>query len=129
MAASPARSDQTRPALLSPGDHTPVQRPLRGPRHISGGLEHMLHLTPARPDERPQTPRTQADKWAANMAAVRQFHGREGRLKAEGGTRRTRHALVGRQPGGCVPCLAPGRGPDTARTYYRPVMQKWYIAV
>jgi hypothetical protein len=45
-------------------------------------LENMLHLTPAAPDERPQAPRTQADKWAANMAAVRQFHAREGHLQA-----------------------------------------------
>lgn len=44
-------------------------------------LEHMLHLTPAQPDERPPAPRTQADKWAANMAAARQFHAREGHLQ------------------------------------------------
>ena len=43
-------------------------------------LENMLHLTPARPDERPPAPRTQADKWAANMWAARQFHAREGHL-------------------------------------------------
>jgi hypothetical protein len=40
-------------------------------------LEHMLHLSPAQPDERPQAPRTQADKWATNLAAARQFHTRE----------------------------------------------------
>jgi len=33
-------------------------------------LEHMLHIGPAAPDERPQTPRTQADKWAANIRAA-----------------------------------------------------------
>ncbi|WP_031525328.1 helicase associated domain-containing protein [Streptomyces sp. NRRL F-5123] len=44
-------------------------------------LEHMLHLTPAGPDERPPAPRTQADEWNANMAAVRQFHAREGHLQ------------------------------------------------
>jgi helicase associated protein len=44
-------------------------------------LENMLHLTPAGPDERPPAPRTQADKWAANMAAGRQFHAREGHLQ------------------------------------------------
>jgi Helicase associated domain len=43
-------------------------------------LEHMLHLTPAQPDERLPAPRTQADKWAANLAAARQFHTREGHL-------------------------------------------------
>lgn len=44
-------------------------------------LEHMLHLTPATPDEKPQAPRTQADKWAANMTAARQFHTRENHLQ------------------------------------------------
>jgi hypothetical protein len=44
-------------------------------------LEHMLHLSPAGPDERPAAPRTQADKWNANMAAARQFHAREGHLQ------------------------------------------------
>ncbi|MYU12215.1 helicase [Streptomyces sp. SID8361] len=44
-------------------------------------LENMLHLGPLEPDERPQAPRTQADKGAANMTAVRQFHAREGHLQ------------------------------------------------
>jgi superfamily II DNA or RNA helicase len=44
-------------------------------------LENMLHLTPAGPDERPPAPRTQADKWAANVAAARQFHAREGHFQ------------------------------------------------
>jgi superfamily II DNA or RNA helicase len=44
-------------------------------------LENMLHLAPAEPDERPQAPRTQADKWAANLGAARKFHAREGRLQ------------------------------------------------
>ncbi|MBN6547640.1 DEAD/DEAH box helicase, partial [Actinacidiphila bryophytorum] len=44
-------------------------------------LEHMLHLTPAEPDERPPAPRTQADKWAANLAAARQYHARQGNLQ------------------------------------------------
>jgi hypothetical protein len=44
-------------------------------------LENMLHLTPAEPSERPPAPRTQADKWAANLAAARQFHAREGHLQ------------------------------------------------
>jgi superfamily II DNA or RNA helicase len=44
-------------------------------------LEHMLHLSLAEPDERPPAPRTQNDKWAANMAAARQFHTREGHLQ------------------------------------------------
>ncbi|WP_433887389.1 hypothetical protein [Streptomyces sp. CA-111067] len=44
-------------------------------------LENMLHLAPAEPDERPPAPRTQADKWAANLAAARQFHAREGHLQ------------------------------------------------
>jgi hypothetical protein len=43
-------------------------------------LENMLHLTPAEASERPPAPRTQADKWAANVRAARQFHAREGHL-------------------------------------------------
>lgn len=43
-------------------------------------VENMLHIGPAGPDERPPAPRTQADKWAANTAAARQFHAREGHL-------------------------------------------------
>jgi hypothetical protein len=43
-------------------------------------LENMLHIGPAGPEERPQAPRTRADHWAANLAAARQFHGREGHL-------------------------------------------------
>jgi hypothetical protein len=43
-------------------------------------LENMLHSGPAGPDERPPAPRTQADKWAANVRAARQFHAREGNL-------------------------------------------------
>ncbi|CAG6391835.1 hypothetical protein SCOCK_140033 [Actinacidiphila cocklensis] len=44
-------------------------------------LGHMLHLSPAEASERPPAPRTQADKWAANLAAARQFHAREGHLQ------------------------------------------------
>lgn len=43
-------------------------------------LESMLHLSPAAPDERPQAPRTQADKWATNIRAAKEFHTREGHL-------------------------------------------------
>ncbi|MYS19235.1 Helicase associated domain-containing protein [Streptomyces sp. DvalAA-14] len=43
-------------------------------------LENMLDIGPADPSERPQAPRTQADKWAANIRAARQFHAREGSL-------------------------------------------------
>ncbi|MFF6961691.1 Helicase associated domain protein [Streptomyces sp. NPDC008317] len=44
-------------------------------------LEMMLGIGPADPDERPPAARTQADKWAANVRAARQFHGREGHLQ------------------------------------------------
>lgn len=44
-------------------------------------LENMLHLSPAQDSERPPAPRTQADKWAANMRAARLFHAREGHLQ------------------------------------------------
>jgi Helicase associated domain len=40
----------------------------------------MLHIRPMEPDEQPPVPRTQADKWATNLAAARQFHAREGHL-------------------------------------------------
>jgi len=44
-------------------------------------LEHILGITPATEDEKP-TPRTsQADKWAMNLVAARQFYEREGHLR------------------------------------------------
>lgn len=42
-------------------------------------LENMLGLSPAGEDERP-VKRAEADKWALNMEAARQFHAREGHL-------------------------------------------------
>jgi hypothetical protein len=44
-------------------------------------LENMLHLSPAGPEERPPAPRTQADKWALNIRAAKEFHAREGSLQ------------------------------------------------
>jgi len=41
----------------------------------------MLHIGPAEASERPPAPSTQADKWAANVRAARQFHAREGHLQ------------------------------------------------
>ncbi|MFI9630487.1 helicase associated domain-containing protein [Streptomyces sp. NPDC052042] len=43
--------------------------------------EQVLGITPASEDEKPKPPRTQADKWTANLAAARQFFVREGHLK------------------------------------------------
>ncbi|MFI6644809.1 Helicase associated domain protein [Streptomyces sp. NPDC050504] len=43
-------------------------------------LLEILGLEPATAEERP-VQRTQDDKWALNMAAARQFHGREGHLR------------------------------------------------
>ncbi|MFF4227396.1 Helicase associated domain protein [Streptomyces abikoensis] len=43
-------------------------------------LEHILGITPAAEDEKPKPRRTQADKWAANLAAATQFYEREGHL-------------------------------------------------
>ncbi|MCX4851978.1 helicase associated domain-containing protein [Streptomyces sp. NBC_00893] len=43
-------------------------------------LENTLKVTPAEEDERP-VKRTQDSKWAANLAAARQFHAREGHLR------------------------------------------------
>lgn len=43
-------------------------------------LEQVLGIEPATEDEKPQPRRTQADKWAANLAAAKQFYEREGHL-------------------------------------------------
>ncbi|MFI1169340.1 Helicase associated domain protein [Streptomyces sp. NPDC020801] len=43
-------------------------------------LEQVLGIEPATEDEKPKPRRTQADKWAANLAAARQFYEREGHL-------------------------------------------------
>ncbi|MBB6439799.1 superfamily II DNA or RNA helicase [Streptomyces candidus] len=42
--------------------------------------EHILGITPASEDEKPPRPRTQADKWMANLTAARQYYAREGHL-------------------------------------------------
>jgi hypothetical protein len=44
-------------------------------------LENMLHIGPAEVSERPPAPRTQADKWALNLRAAKEFHAREGSLQ------------------------------------------------
>ncbi len=43
--------------------------------------EHILGIQPAGPEERPKPRRTQADKWATNLAAAKQFYEREGHLR------------------------------------------------
>ncbi|KUM90246.1 helicase, partial [Streptomyces cellostaticus] len=43
--------------------------------------EHILGIEPAAEDEKPRPRRTQADKWAMNYAAARQFFEREGHLR------------------------------------------------
>ncbi|MFJ9623334.1 Helicase associated domain protein [Streptomyces sp. NPDC101181] len=43
--------------------------------------EQILGITPASEDEKPKQPRTQADKWNANLTAAQQFYKREGHLK------------------------------------------------
>jgi superfamily II DNA or RNA helicase len=43
--------------------------------------EHILGVTPAAEDGKPPPRRTQADKWAINYAATRQFYEREGHLR------------------------------------------------
>ncbi|MEV5666648.1 DEAD/DEAH box helicase [Streptomyces flaveolus] len=43
--------------------------------------EHMLGIQPASEDEKPPPRRTQADKWAMNYQAARQFYEREGHLR------------------------------------------------
>ncbi|MEY7979460.1 Helicase associated domain protein [Streptomyces pilosus] len=43
--------------------------------------EQVLGIEPAREDEKPATRRSQADKWAMNYEAARQFYEREGHLR------------------------------------------------
>ncbi|MFF9771937.1 Helicase associated domain protein [Streptomyces sp. NPDC014636] len=43
--------------------------------------EHILGIQPAADDEKPKPRRTQADKWAMNLAAARQYYQREGHLQ------------------------------------------------
>ncbi|MFJ5050500.1 helicase associated domain-containing protein [Streptomyces sp. NPDC088719] len=43
--------------------------------------EQVLGIEPAPEEEKPQRPRTQADKWNAHLTAARQFYEREGHLK------------------------------------------------
>lgn len=43
--------------------------------------EQVLGITPASEDEKPKPRRTQADKWAMNYAAAKQFYEREGHLR------------------------------------------------
>jgi hypothetical protein len=45
-------------------------------------LEHILGIEPATDDEKPKPRRTQADKWALNLAAAKpQFYECEGHLR------------------------------------------------
>jgi hypothetical protein len=73
-------------------------------------LEHMLHLTPAEPDERPPAPRTQADKWAVNIRAAKKFHAREGHLHVP---RKAVEQLV--EPDGSVTEVKLGMFTDNSR--------------
>ncbi|MGW5284997.1 Helicase associated domain protein [Streptomyces collinus] len=43
--------------------------------------EHVLGITPAAEDEKPAPRRSQADKWALNLAAATQYYQREGHLR------------------------------------------------
>ncbi|MBO8191583.1 Helicase associated domain protein [Streptomyces oryzae] len=43
--------------------------------------QHILDIQPATDDEKPKPRRSQADKWALNYAAARQFYQREGHLR------------------------------------------------
>ncbi|MER6571083.1 helicase associated domain-containing protein, partial [Streptomyces sp. NPDC001093] len=43
--------------------------------------EHILGIQPATEDEKPQPRRSQADKWALNLVAAKQFYEREGHLR------------------------------------------------
>ncbi|MFI1608070.1 helicase associated domain-containing protein, partial [Streptomyces griseofuscus] len=43
--------------------------------------EQVLGITPASEDEKPQPRRTQADRWALNYQAAKQYYQREGHLR------------------------------------------------
>lgn len=43
--------------------------------------QHILGIQPATDDEKPKPRRTQADKWAMNLVAARQYYQREGHLQ------------------------------------------------
>lgn len=43
--------------------------------------EQVLGIEPASEDEKPKSHTSQAQKWALNLAAARQYHEREGHLK------------------------------------------------
>ncbi|MFE5220180.1 MULTISPECIES: helicase associated domain-containing protein [unclassified Streptomyces] len=43
--------------------------------------QHILGIQPAAEDEKPRPRRTQADKWATNLAAATQYYQREGHLR------------------------------------------------
>lgn len=73
-------------------------------------LENMLRLSPAEPDERPPAPRTQADKWAANLVAARQFHTREGHLRVP-----RKHVERLSEPDGSVTEVKSGQFVDNSR--------------
>ncbi|MFB7293362.1 DEAD/DEAH box helicase [Actinacidiphila glaucinigra] len=73
-------------------------------------LQNMLHLTPAEASERPPAPRTQADKWAVNLRAARQFHAREGALQAP-----RKHVEQLTEPDGTVTEVKLGQFLDNAR--------------
>ncbi|MDX2707784.1 helicase associated domain-containing protein [Streptomyces sp. PA03-6a] len=67
-------------------------------------------LGPAEPSERPPAPRTQADKWAVNLRAARQFHAREGALQVP---RKHVEQLI--EPDGTVTEVKLGQFVDNAR--------------
>ncbi|MEV7077815.1 Helicase associated domain protein [Streptomyces sp. NPDC093516] len=61
--------------------------------------EHILGITPAAEDEKPKPRRTQADKWAMNYAAAKQFYEREGHLQVP--RKHVETIVVGDRKGRC----------------------------
>ncbi len=59
--------------------------------------EHILGIEPAGEDEKPKPRRTQADKWALNYTAARQFYERDGHLRVP---RKHIETIVGDGKGG-----------------------------
>jgi hypothetical protein len=60
--------------------------------------EQILGITPASEDEKPRPRRTQADKWAMNYAAAKQFYEREGHLRVP--RKHVERIVIGDRDGG-----------------------------
>ncbi len=75
--------------------------------HEQWMCEHILGIEPAGKDEKPKPRRTQADKWALNYQAAKQYYEREGHLRVPRKHISTHRRRQRQGPGGAG---APTRG-------------------